>query len=474
MVYTTKQKRSSFSQKQQGSGCPCRIQSRKDQIQNPALGQQAMNEFWYKQESFMQLRKHLLSVRTALVIVMGSCMTATIAQTPATNALTIFMHRQDSLFSKAYEQRDLTRYHQVLDTFLATYKALPEAEQKKHARSHINAYYNLSCTYALLNKKGPALDYLDKAIQAGYYNYSHIQEDKDLDPLRKEKRFSQLIEPLRKTGDYLYILQRAEQYNPSDTSAVPAFTYQTANKPELVALRKAFNLDSIAGKGNDVSRILNLLHWIHNLVPHDGNHENPTVKNAVSMIAICKKDNRGLNCRGLATVLNECYLSLGFKARYVTCLPKDSLRVDPDCHVINMVYAPSLKKWIWVDPTHDAYVMNEKGELLGLEEVRERLIHKRPLLLNPEANWNHQQSTTKEYYLYNYMAKNLYMLESPVNSEYDTETVSPGKTFTYVRLVPLDYFKQSPRKSVRHSQQQQTDYVFYTTNNPAAFWQAPQ
>jgi hypothetical protein len=410
----------------------------------------------------------------SLFILALCCSVTAGAQPLATNTFAVSVHRYDSLFNQAYKQRDLTTYHQVLDTFLQAYNALPSTEQKQYTGSLQNVYYNLSCTYALVNKNTPALDYLEKAIKAGYGNYSHMQQDSDLNGLRKEKRFIALLEPLRKTGDYMYILQRAGKYNPADTSTVPTFTYQASDKPELVTLRKAFNLDSIAGKGNESSRVLNLLHWIHNLIPHDGNHENPVVKNALSMIAICKQDNRGLNCRGLATVLNECYLSLGFKSRFVTCMPKDSLGVDFDCHVINMVYLPSLKKWVWVDPTNDAYVMNEQGELLSIEEVRERLVNKRPLILNPDANWNHRESTTKQNYLYNYMAKNLYYLECPVSSEYDTETITPGKTYSYVRLLPLDYFKQLPRKQVRHSNKQQTDHVFYITNNPAAFWQTPQ
>ena len=402
-----------------------------------------------------------------------SCWLHSHAQTAAVNELSAFMRQQDSLFTKAYEQRDTARYQQLLDNFVTVYRQLPATEQKTYAGLQVNAYYNLSCTYSLLNKKIQALDYLERSIRAGYINYSHMQADKDLDPIRKEKRFAVLIEPLRKIGDYGYILKRGEQYNLRDTTTVPVFTYQSANQPELVALRKAFNLDSIAGQGNEVSKILNLLHWIHNLVPHDGNHENPTVKNALSMIAVCKKDNRGLNCRGLATVLNECYLSLGFKSRFVTCLPKDSLGIDPDCHVINMVYVVSLKKWVWVDPTHDAYVMNEKGELLSIEEVRERLIHQKPLLLNPDANWNHKVSAAKEYYLFQYMAKNLYRLQCPVRSEYDTETLTAGKTLTYVQLAPLDYFKQTPRKLESYSKTRQVNYVYCITNNPTAFWQAP-
>ena len=42
--------------------------------------------------------------------------------------------------------------------------------------------------------------------------------------------------------------------------------------------------------------------------------------------------------------------------------------------------------------------MNETGELLGLQEVRERLINDQPLILNPDANWN-RQNTSIHYQL---------------------------------------------------------------------------
>lgn len=383
-----------------------------------------------------------------------------------------FAQRQYRHFIHSYENRDVATYNKLLTEWLQRYSQLSNTEKKKFTQYHANVYYNLCCTYALLGNNNMALEYLGKSIQAGYGDYTHLQQDKDLDSLRKEERFKTLVQPLRETGDYRYILKKAKQYNYEDKRALPAFTYQPPGDSSLIRLRKGFHLDSVAGKGNDVSQVLNVLHWVHTLIPHDGNHENPAVKNALSMIAVCQKDNRGLNCRGLATVLNECYLSLGFRSRLVTCLPKDSLGIDADCHVINMVYIPSLKKWIWADPTHDAYVMNEKGELLSIEEVRQRLINDEPLILNPTANWNYRESTLKENYLYNYMAKNLYLLECPVNSQYDNETAAPGKTIRYIQLVPLDYFKQVTYRETRN-QKTGTNYVFYNTNNPAAFWQVP-
>jgi hypothetical protein len=270
---------------------------------------------------------------------------------------------------------------------------------------------------------------------------------------------------------YLDILKTADNYNINDKRYVPKFTYQSNKDSNLVAIRKGFKLDSIAGEGNEVSKILNLLLWVHNVIPHDGNHNNPVIKNALSMIAECKRDNRGLNCRGLATVLNECYLSLGIPSRIVTCMPSDS--VFNDCHVINMVYAKDLKKWLWIDPTNYAYVMNEKGELLSIEEVRDRIIHNKPIILNPDANWNHKDSKTKQEYLYQYMAKNLFRMECPLESKYDNETWKSGNTISYVELLPLNAYNQLPQKTNKIPQLGIT-ITNYKTNNPRLFWALPE
>ncbi|MGZ3813628.1 MAG: TPR end-of-group domain-containing protein [Mucilaginibacter sp.] len=385
-----------------------------------------------------------------------------------------YAQHQNQLMNQAYEKRDVKAYGLLLGEFKNKYGKLSAADQKLYVSYLIDGYYNFSCTYSLLNDKGDAITYLDKAIKAGYTNYSHIAEDTDLDNIRREASFIALIQPLRAVGDYMYILKKANAYNTADNRPLPAFTYQSADNPNLVILRKTFKLDSIVGAGNEISKVLNLMYWIHNLVPHDGNHENPVVKNALSMINQCKKENRGLNCRGLATVLNECYLSMGIKSRFVTCLPKDSLRTDPDCHVINMVYINSLKKWIWIDPTFCAYVMDENGQMLGQEEVRERIIDDKPLIINPDANWNHKSSETKSYYLYYYMAKNLYRLECAISSEYDAETAFTGKTISYVQLLPLDYFNQKPDRWESVNNNTGVTQIQYITNNPALFWAAPE
>ena len=94
-------------------------------------------------------------------------------------------------------------------------------------------------------------------------------------------------------------------------------------------------------------------------------------------------------------------------------------------------------------------------------------------MINPDANWNHKSKVIKEYYLYSYMAKNLYMMKCPVNSEYDSETENSGKTITYIQLIPLDYHKKSLKKEVRTNSETKTTIITYLTNNPDIFWQTP-
>jgi hypothetical protein len=394
-----------------------------------------------------------------------------IAQTTPSRKLDEFIQQKADGFNTSYDNRDVKTFNALLSDYLLIYEKLSTDEKKQHSYELNNIYYNLSCIYSLLNNKTLSITNLKKAIDVGYNDYGHVQNDTDLDNIRNEKEFVELNNKLKLTGDYLFILKKANKYNLSDSRPLPKFNYQASDNPNLVALRKGLNLDSIAGQGTDVLKILNLMNWIHDLVPHDGMNGNPEVKNAMSMLEVCKKGKRGLNCRGLALVLNECYLAMGIKSRIVTCYPKDSLKIDQDCHVINSVYSESLKKWLWIDPTFDAYVMNEKGELLGIEEVRERLIEDKTLILNPDANWNNKSAQTKEDYLGSYMSKNLYILECPALSEYNMETSSEGKTYNYIKLIPLDYYEQEPHKAEEKGEKSNTIWIHYKTNNPNLFWE---
>jgi len=396
------------------------------------------------------------------------------AQTNNTNPFIAYANQQSGLMNKAYLKRDVNGDKKLIADFVVEYNKLSANDKQMYKPYLANAYYNLSCIYSILNNKPKALDYLDSSINRGFNDYSHLQVDNDMNNIRDEQRYKQMNTQLRSLYDYLYVLKKAGKYNTADDRKIPEFTYEPATDSSLVALRKKYNLDSIVGSAGEVTRVLNILHWVHSTINHDGQHESGITKiNGLEILTVTNKRKIGVSCGELATVLNDCYLALGYKARKIYCFPKDSLNTDYDSHVINVVYLPLKKKWIWVDPTNDACVMNGDGELLSIEEVRASLVNDKQLIINPDANWNQKETITRDYYLNYYMAKNLYYLYCPLKSEYNYETREKNKTIVYVNLVPLDYFVQKPDISEKANKDNLT-IVRYRTNNPQVFWQAPK
>lgn len=399
--------------------------------------------------------------RSILITLLALIPLLACAQNPTQEQFMQFSRNQEKTLRELTQKKDFLTWEKGLESWLDQYKQLSPKDQKELLPIKSSIYYDLACAYSLNKKKQLALHAFKEAIDAGFSYYYHALQDSDLDFIRHERSFAKQMKRLRKVGNYLYILKKANKYTTDPPKAFPTFTYQNADNENLVRIRKYFNLDSIAGKGNDISQIKNLLYWIHNIVSHDGSSDNPKSKNAIDLIEICKKEKRGVNCRMMATILNECYLAMGYKSRFVTCMPKSE--TDQDCHVINIVYVPSLRKWVWMDPTFNAYVTDEKGTLLSIAEVRTRLIRGLPLVLNEDANWNNKTKQTKEKYLDSYMAKNLYWFDIYVHSEYNTETQEKGKKYNpHIHLYPKGYKRSTDSK-----------YLSITTNADY-FWQLPE
>lgn len=66
--------------------------------------------------------------------------------------------------------------------------------------------YNLACSYALTGQKDKALLNLHKAIELGYSDIEQLRQDRDLDALKSDPRFQNLIKQLsaeqRQTKDF--------------------------------------------------------------------------------------------------------------------------------------------------------------------------------------------------------------------------------------------------------------------------------
>ncbi len=55
------------------------------------------------------------------------------------------------------------------------------------------AHYNLACSYALLKRPDQALRTLRLAVELGYRDFRYMKEDHDLDSVRHDPRFRQLL-----------------------------------------------------------------------------------------------------------------------------------------------------------------------------------------------------------------------------------------------------------------------------------------
>ena len=405
-----------------------------------------------------------------LITLSALCLSIIIAraqQTTESKDFKIYSISVNNQMQKFSQDKNYAAASNLIKEWIAKFdKESPEVK-KDFAGNLGGMYYNLVCYDALQGKKADAITEFQKAVTLGYTDYQHILVDTDLDGLRKDKQFIAIMQDLKEKKDFGYILQNSGPYNLKEkTTALPAFTYEDANSPNLVSLKNRFNLDSVSGNGDEISKVKNLLHWTHNAVRHDGNSGNPKSKNAIDLIAVCKKENRGVNCRMMATILRDVYQSEGFKTRIVTCMPKDT--ADFDCHVITVVWLNTLNKWVWMDPTFNAYVSDDKGNLLNIEEVRNRLVNGGALVLNEDANWNNKNKQTKAFYLDNYMSKNLYWLECSAKSAWDVETRKPGmQTIEYLNLYPGTY------STIHQPVKKDGDMIEYATNNPAYFWQKP-
>ncbi|OHC00787.1 MAG: hypothetical protein A3G70_03945 [Planctomycetes bacterium RIFCSPLOWO2_12_FULL_39_13] len=62
-------------------------------------------------------------------------------------------------------------------------------------------YYNLACSYSLLGSVDKSLESLGKAIDLGYNDVKHLENDSDLDELRDEDGYKKLINKLKRVSN---------------------------------------------------------------------------------------------------------------------------------------------------------------------------------------------------------------------------------------------------------------------------------
>jgi hypothetical protein len=214
------------------------------------------------------------------------------------------------------------------------------------------------------------------------------------------------------------------------------FVYENDN-PSFIQLRTNYPIASIAGDGGDFSKAINLLHWVSSHIYHKGDFEGRIAYNSLELLnyAYDKGNLCGINCVALATILSECLLAIGLKARRVFLMPCSPY--DGDNHVVTHVYISEMEKWVMLDPTLNAYVTNEAGDYLSLLEIRDYLANQKPVFYNTEVNYNGDklnEESTK--FWIEYFAKNLFYFKVSEKSTYGDGKTSENRS---IILSPHGY-----------------------------------
>jgi ubiquinone/menaquinone biosynthesis C-methylase UbiE len=117
-----------------------------------------------------------------------------------------------------WEPPALSTYEDLKPQFEEAYeaehydRALELARQMNGALEwrHAETLYNIACLYALKGNKAKTYEWLERAIDAGYWSAQLIMQDEDLKDLKGEARFRELVKRAWLKG-YIWILERDER-----------------------------------------------------------------------------------------------------------------------------------------------------------------------------------------------------------------------------------------------------------------------
>ncbi len=247
------------------------------------------------------------------------------------------------------------------------------------------------------------------------------------------------------------------------------FAYSDPDNENLVKLREQYDLEAIAGEESELTRIINLMKWTHNLAYRTPNPSMPAEMTSLRLLEEIKTQGKKISCWMFATILNDAYLAMGFKSRMVHL--KSPKEPPGESHIVNAVYSATLQKWLFMDADFGAYFRDEAGTILDIPEIRQRLIDNEPLILNSEVGPKTEKLSVVARYLGKktykmYISKNIFRYNCPMYSEFGYEAKKSGRV--YIELIPEGYAKVGVENP--HTTERRT-IIF--TQNRALFWEKP-
>lgn len=229
----------------------------------------------------------------------------------------------------------------------------------------------------------------------------------------------------------------------SNSNCSLKFEYDNDNL-NFQSLIKTYGLKEVAGNGDDISKVLNLLRWCCDHVLHNGGTKDvefiPKTSLDILDYSYGKGKENGVYCRLQSIVFTECCLALGFKSRILHCLPFNPN--DYDTHVVSIVFIDSMNKWIMLDPGNNGYFIDRNDNILSPIEVRQKLANDDFMQCNRDISPNSDQTHSEKECDYKfYMAKNLFYFKSMLINTFGSDLMKNQKTL-YCAPAGFDIYER--------------------------------
>ncbi|MCL1787334.1 MAG: hypothetical protein FWG38_05050 [Defluviitaleaceae bacterium] len=174
--------------------------------------------------------------------------------------------------------------------------------------------------------------------------------------------------------EYLTNARKYSDYTPHPTGGT-VHSLELTTPPELAEIFAPYDLPTIAGNGDTLSRALNIMQWITDHSVYDGaSMLRPTTSDKIIAHAFDKGEAGCINCANKSILLTDALTHIGVFALPMALLgwildPESPSFGHASSHVVTHVFLPELNKWVVLDPSFNTYIVDKDFRPLNIVEI---------------------------------------------------------------------------------------------------------
>lgn len=178
------------------------------------------------------------------------------------------------------------------------------------------------------------------------------------------------------------------KFNEYPQNNISNFSYHFLYSNQYAELCSKYKLQEIAQNGNTFTKAVNIMNFINAKTKYCGNSQLvETDVKSIIQYSFNKDFEQAINCEQKAVLLSEFLFSLGIFAHpiifeHYAFNNTYTMITEIDCHVCVHIYLPEEQKWILLDPSFNAYFSDDKGNVLNIIEIKNRLKNNQNVLLS--------------------------------------------------------------------------------------------